>query len=79
MKQRTNKEKEEGAIRDYYRKALPFGYKTIVANRLELSRNSICNYLNGSTNNPRIENEILKVLAELKSEKKKNLKAAGLL
>lgn len=60
--------------RDEMVQKLPYGYTTTIAQKANVSKATVSNYLKGKNNNPDVEMAILEVLAEL-SKKKKELLA----
>lgn len=62
-----------------YKRLIPYGYKSIVAERAGVSKQSVSAFIQGKTCSKRIEDAILDVLAELKAERDEKLRKAGLL
>lgn len=73
------KERENEEVRKAYKSMLPNGYQKKIAKDLGLQPSSICQFLSGKLNSSRIEVAVLKTIAELKREREKLLKDAGLL
>lgn len=59
------------------RKKLPYGYCKEIAKELGVTKGTISLYFRGKTNSARIENAVLKKVAELNEAKQKLLKQAG--
>jgi Bacterial regulatory proteins, lacI family. len=66
-------------LKNEYKKLIPYGYKSVVAERAGVSRQSVTAFLNGKTCSKKIEDAVLDVLAELKTERENKLRKAGLL
>lgn len=62
-----------------YESLLPYGYKSIVAKRANVTPQTVTSFFKGCTRNKRIEDAILEILSELKEERDVRLKKAGLL
>lgn len=62
-----------------YESLLPYGYKSIIAKRANVTPQTVTAFFKGRTNNKRIEDAILEILSELKEERDIQLKKAGLL
>jgi hypothetical protein len=61
-----------------YSSQLPRNTKHIVAERIGISRQSVSCFFAGKNKSRRTEIEVLKLIAELKSEREELLKKAGL-
>ncbi len=64
---------------DFYRKSLPHGYQKKIADELGVHRVAVSQFLSGKIGSKRIEDAILKTIAELQRERNQLLKKAGIL
>ncbi|WP_370860942.1 hypothetical protein [Parabacteroides faecis] len=65
--------------RNKYESLIPYGYKSVIAERSGVTRQTVSAFFKGRTNCKKIEDTILDVIAELKNQKEAKLKKAGLL
>ena len=74
---KIDKEREE--LLRLYESQLPHGYKTVIANRLGMCRMTVSKFFSNKNKNLQIENEVLKVITELRQERNQKLINTGLL